>query len=126
MAGLFHFGEHFGIRLGGRRDRCCLPRIARGRRQLGRLLLGLDAEGIGRLRLFGELRQFSRELLLAGLGPRGGLGQPAARPEVPEERAAADKLEREKDVRRVLCGFNSPPPFFLNSISFCVFLFRFS
>ena len=63
---------------------------------------------------------------LRRVGPRGGLGQPAARPEVPEELAAADKLEREKDVRRVLCGFNSPPPFFLNSISFCVFLFRFS
>ena len=39
---------------------------------------------------------------LRGVGPRRGLGQPAARPEVPEELAAADKLEREEDVRRVL------------------------
>lgn len=42
---------------------------------------------------------------LGRVGTRGGLGQPPARAEVPEELAAADELEREVDVGRVLFCF---------------------
>ena len=61
---------------------------------------------------------------LGRVGPCRGLGQPAARAEVPEELTAADKLEREEDVRRVLFFFFFsgvfPPPR-LTTLSILIF-----
>lgn len=48
------------------------------------------------------MHRFQSHHDLGRVGPRRGLRKPPARPEVPEELAAADELEREKDVGRVL------------------------